>query len=128
MEYEIPTFTTEEKRANLIKGVKALRRNKKKAKNIMRDSEGGRCCLCVLANSAAYSCGLPKRAFEGTGFPLEDLSKIFGVTSIHMGGANQNDIKIGEYAASDYNDGENELPEKTHKEIADLLTKEYLKK
>ncbi len=122
-ETNIPKFTKEQQRANLIKGIAALRRNKKKAKGRMRDSDGGRCCLCVLANSAERICGVKKGTFEGRGFPKIQLGSIFGITNTNT----WNDLLIHGKNASYWNDGRGNVPEKTHKEIARMLKAEYLK-
>jgi hypothetical protein len=121
----IPEFTKEQKRANLIKGIAALRRNKKKTRSKMRNSDGGRCCLCVLANSAERICGYKKGSFEGRGFPIVDLGKIFGVKS-HISGQEFN-LVIQGGKASVWNDGSSQKQEMTHKEIARMLKDEYLK-
>lgn len=120
-EITIPKFTKEQKRANLVKGIAALRRNKKKARGTMRDNEGGRCCLCVLADSAERICGYKKGDFASGAYPIIDLGLIFGVKSTTF-----NDILVSGGKAGNFNDGAGER-EKTHKEIASMLKEEYLK-
>jgi len=113
-----PQFTERQKKNNLKKGIAALRANKKKAIGRMRRvNTGGRCCLCVLADTAEEICKLRKGSLSGTFFPEINLSKVFAVKS-----DKDKNILIGGTTASTLND----TKRKSHAVIADMLEKEYL--
>jgi len=116
------TFTKEQKKDNLRLAIKALRENPKKAKEMMQDSNGGRCCLCVIAHVAEDIMGYKRNELCGTSVPLFRMSDVFGTGSDRWCPAN---IIMGSDLASAHNDGVR-VPEKTHAEIADILEKEYL--
>jgi hypothetical protein len=116
------TFTEEQKKENLRLAIKALRENPKKAKEMMQDSNGGRCCLCVISHVAEDIMGYERNELCGENLPLFRMSDVFGTGSDRWCPEN---ISIGSDLASAHNDGVR-VPEKTHKEIADILEKEYL--
>jgi len=117
------TFTEEQKKENLRLAIKALRENPKKALEEMQDENGGRCCLCVMAHVAEDIMGYERDELCGTMSPLFKMSDVFAVQELDMYPDN---VKVGEYLASRWNDGGNNIEEKTHVEIADMLEKEYL--
>jgi hypothetical protein len=116
----IPTFTKEQQKENLKLAVANLRANPLKAKEQMRDDVGGRCCLCVMSDTAEDICGLERQSLETTPFlPSFELTNIFGIESIF------NDsflFKINGISASVWNDDY----DKSHTEIADMLEEGYL--
>lgn len=116
------TFTEEEKKDNLRLAIKALRENPKKAKEMMQDSNGGRCCLCVIAHVAEDIMGYKRNELCGKNVPLFRMFDVFGTDSARW---NPENISIGSALASAHNDG-GDVPEKTHAEIADMLEKKYL--
>jgi len=95
---------------------KALRANEKKAKGIMRDDYGNRCCLCVAYDVA-----------QEMGAELGGLARAAGMPPLNIkrwyGWKGYNPILDGA-AASDHNDG-NGVTTKTHAEIADLFEIEF---
>jgi len=117
------TFTEEQKKENLRLAIKALRENPKKAKEIMQDENGGRCCLCVMAHVAEDIMGYERNKLCGGTLPKFKMSDVFSVQELDTFPEN---IKVGEYLASRWNDGYDDIEEKTHKEIADMLEYEYL--
>jgi hypothetical protein len=114
-------FTEEQKKDNLRKAVKALRENPKKAKNLMMDENGGRCCLCVMAHVAEDICGEERNSFCSWKTPNIDLDQVFALPD----GCGDNFLLDGQWAAV-WNDGANGMEEKSHAEIADMIEKEYL--
>ena len=117
------TFTEEQKKDNLRLAIKALRENPKKANNMMQDNNGGRCCLCVMAHVAEDIMGYERDELCCEALPLFKMSDVFAVQELETFPEN---IKVGEYLASRWNDGGDNIEEKTHAEIADMLEKEYL--
>jgi hypothetical protein len=114
-------MTPEQIKRNQI-AMAALRRNKKKAIGEMRDSEGGRCCLCVIQDSAvAQGFKFPKKKWKSMeSYPSPSLAKFMG-WKMHKKKANP--LLCG-FPASYYNDGYI-CPQKTHKQIAKLFETEY---
>lgn len=95
----------------------ALRLNPKKATGFMRDKEGGRCCLAVAVD-VAKDFGFP--AFTETSFfPSAGVYQFFGWDSP--------DPLLGFNNASHLNDGNKFTKELSHKEIANLVEKEFCK-
>lgn len=98
--------------------IRDLRANPKKAKQKMRDSDGGRCCLCVAYDTAqAMGAGLPDcNRF----WPPDEIANFYGWPSREP---------ILEYEgrrrrASQFNDGSDgatSFQELTHAEIADAF-------
>jgi len=117
------TFTEEQKKENLRLAIKALRENPKKALERMQDENGGRCCLCVMAHVAEDIMGYERDELCGESLPLFKMSDVFAVQELDTFPDN---VKVGKYLASRWNDGDDNIEEKTHKEIADMLEKEYL--
>jgi hypothetical protein len=110
---------TPEQKENLKAGIKALRDNPQKANGIMRDENGGRCCLCVLFDTAV------ERGYTGerNNFMPKDtlsLANFFGMKCDSM-----DEIVIDYHSLQAWNDGA-DCEEKTHVEIADMLEKKYL--
>lgn len=98
--------------------VKALKENPRKATMVMRDESGGRCCLCVARDVAKEGgCVLPEN--EPQFGPEKEVGEWFGWNSPEL---LINGVGIGQH-----NDGfcADVL---THKEIAELIEKEYLNK
>jgi len=121
----------EQQKENLKLGIKALRENPLKAKDQMRDSSGGRCCLCVLSEVAEDIQGVPRGTFtyrephgEDAIVPTSDLAEIFGLHNESSSG--QFNFLINDKMASIWNDGFGFTPELSHKEIADMIEKEFL--
>ncbi len=117
------TFTEEQKKDNLRLAIKALRENPKKALEQMQDENGGRCCLCVMAHVAEDIMGYERNELCSEALPVFKMSDVFAVQELETFPDN---IKVGEYLASRWNDGSDDIEEKTHKEIADMLEEEYL--
>jgi len=128
----IPQFTPEQQKENLKKGVEALRSNPLKATGEMSSSDGGRCCLCVLKDVAEDLCGLARGSLLcNVSFPDGKLAEVFGLLpnvkyinygfdfSLYI----NDDYTI--FNASELNDGDG-CDELSHKEIADLIEKQYL--
>lgn len=103
--------------------VAALRANKKKAFNQMRDEEtGGRCCLCVAYDVAKASGAKLTKLAQYAVMPPEAMANWYGWPSI--------DPELGRVrdVASVYNDGNGEPGSaRSHKKIAALFTTEFLK-
>lgn len=117
---------TDEQKQNLRLALQDLRANPNKAIGHMRNEAGGRCCLCVIAETAAKIKGLDKNAFiTNSGFPTCELKEIFGLPNEHQNGTLFNFVIKGS-TASCWNDGEC-VEEKSHVEIADMIEEEYLK-
>jgi hypothetical protein len=121
----------EQQKENLKLGIKALRENPLKAKNQMRDSSGGRCCLCVLSEVAEDIQGVPRGTFtyrEPDGgnaiTPTSDLAEIFGLRNESC--SEQFNFMINHQRASKWNDGFGYAREASHVEIADMIEKEFL--
>ena len=121
----------EQQKENLKLGIKALRENPLKAKDQMRDSFGGRCCLCVLSEVAEDIQGVPRGTFtyrEPYGqydiTPTSDLAEIFGLHNESSSG--QFNFVINNKMASMWNDGFGYEREASHAEIADMIEKEFL--
>jgi hypothetical protein len=121
----------EQQKENLKLGIKALRENPLKAKDQMRDSSGGRCCLCVLSEVAEDIQGVPRGTFtyrepdgEDAIVPTSDLAEIFGLHNEFI--SEQFNFLINHKMASIWNDGLGFTPELSHKEIADMIEKEFL--
>jgi uncharacterized protein YqkB len=117
----IPKFTKEQKKDNLRLAVKALRENPKKATKQMMDDDGGRCCLCVMAHVAEDICGAERNSFCAFLDTKINLAHVFAVNV-----DDSHDVLLWDDLASNWNDGDSFLQEKTHAEIADMLEKEYL--
>ena len=117
------TFTEEQKKDNLRLAIKALRENPKKALERMQDNNGGRCCLCVMAHVAEDIMGYERNELCCGELPLFKMSDVFAVQELETFPEN---VKVGEHLASRWNDGGDDIEEKTHAEIADMLEKEYL--
>lgn len=92
-----------------------LRANQYKAKNTMRDSKGGRCCLCVALDTAIKD-GFVCNSQHYEIFPPATLANWYGWPSY--------DPVLGSHHAADHNDGVR-VSEKTHDEIAELFQKEF---
>ena len=121
----------EQQKENLKLGIKALRENPLKAKDKMRDSSGGRCCLCVLSEVAEDIQGVPRGTFtyrEPDGgddiTPTSDLAEIFGLPNESC--SEQFNFMINHQMASTWNDGFGYAREASHAEIADMIEKEFL--
>jgi len=100
--------------------VTALRMNKKKARNTMRNDKGGRCCLCVAYDVAqANGAKLPKLP-DGSSFPPPHIGNWYGWDSY--------DPVLGRMGrtASEYNDGSDNAAI-SHRKIAALFESKYLK-
>lgn len=117
------TYTPEEQKENLRKGCEALRANEKKAKRVMQDGKGGRCCLCVLAHVAEDIDEVARDAYVGDTLPSERIGYVFGMQNHSYASFN---TKIGDQTLTSLNDGVYILKELSHAEIADLIEKEYL--
>lgn len=116
-------FTKKQKIENLKKGIEALRKNRKKAVGVMKNDQGGRCCLCVLAHVAEDICGVKHDTFVGTFMPTVDLYKVFAINT-----SNFRDLIVNGRNLSEWNDGIGECKKTSHKKIADMLEKENIKK
>jgi hypothetical protein len=116
------TFTEEQKKENLRLAIKALRENPKKAKEMMQDGNGGRCCLCVMAHVAEDIMGYKRNELCNEALPLFTMSDVFAVQESKTFPEN---VEVGGDLASRWNDGGDDIEEKTHAEIADMLEKEY---
>jgi hypothetical protein len=121
----------EQQKENLKLGIKALRENPLKAKDQMRDSSGGRCCLCVLSEVAEDIQGVPRGTFtyrepdgEDAIAPTSDLAEIFGLRN--ESSSPTFNFMINHQMASIWNDGFGFTPEASHAEIADMIEKEFL--
>jgi len=101
-----------------IKGaVQALRENPQKSKYEMRDTEGGRCCLCVMMDYAKEQ-GADVRKHKDQELPeSEGMEQFYGIKS------------WGEFSESgvfnfilevDY------ASEHNHEEIAEMLEKKFV--
>lgn len=127
------TYTKEEQKENLEGACKELEANSKKAIGRMRDTEGGRCCLCVMEDYAISIDPAIRRGSQYT--PSSDLVCFYGLANnISEVDNRANDIELfnfvfenGDYA-SDCNDGEtnSNVKEHTHKEIAARIRAEFL--
>lgn len=94
--------------------VKALRENPLKAHEEMRNSDGGRCCLCVAYDVAQeMGAGLPEAEPE---LPPREIAGWYGWDSSNP--------YISNMQASAWNDatGDDEV---THAEIADMFEEKY---
>lgn len=115
-------FTPEQQKENLREAIKDLRENPKKARGQMRDEDGGRCCLCVMVDTAKRITG---RDFYGDYMPKPAMKEVFGF--------NFREDKLiidGQEAHADtHNDGLacEKITEKSHKEIADALETQFLR-
>jgi len=119
------TYTPEEQKENLRKACQALRENPKKATYRMRDHDGGRCCLCVMAEVAEDIDGATRGTYSKDGnLPSVKLYRIYGIEKANAHPWLYNFAIQGIYASS-HNDGAR-TSEKTHAEIADMIEKEYL--
>jgi len=121
----------EQQKENLKLGIKALRENPLKAKDQMRDSSGGRCCLCVLSEVAEDIQGVPRGTFtycepdgEDAIAPTSDLAEIFGLRNVSI--SQTFNFMINHKMASIWNDGFGYTSELSHAEIADMIEKEFL--
>jgi hypothetical protein len=117
-------FTEEQKIENLKKGIEALRKNRKKAVGAMKNDRGGRCCLCVLAHVAEDICGVERDTFVGTCMPTVDLYNVFAINTT----LNFRDLIVNDQSLSEWNDGSSNAKKTSHKQIADMLEKENIKK
>lgn len=116
------TYTKEEQRRNLEGACKALEENPKKAKQEMRDSEGGRCCLCVMED---YAKSIDPKIRTGCEeYPHKDLEAFYGLKSYYKSVFNFAFNNSDE--ASECNDGMGFTKEHTHKEIAARIRKDFL--
>lgn len=120
---------TPEQRQNLELACQDLEANEHKARFEMRCGQG-RCCLAVMADTACKIKGLPIGSMdEDQIHPKNELSEIFGlenaITNDQLIGFN---FKLQGSFASIHNDSNEKIgiTEKTHKEIAALIRKEYL--
>ena len=95
--------------------------NPKKAKNAMRNEKGGRCCLCVIEDTANYF------GFESHNDGVMPTWGCFNFMEMDRIGSAPTDLEniklTGRYFASTLNDGTSGAPELSHKEIAILLAK-----
>ena len=97
-------------------GMAALRANEKKATQVMRDHDGGRCCLCVLYDAAQeMGANLPDLDDEKE-LPPHEIKYWYGWW--------KRDPRIDDLDASAHNDGSG-TEMKTHLEIADLFEVEF---
>ena len=116
-------FTKKQKIANLKKGIKALRQNKRKARFRMQRSNGGRCCLCVLAHVAEDICKVPRNSFCEDVLPNIDLSEVFAIAT------NNNKMpQVKGIALDRLNDRGISGKACSHKAIAQMLEDEYINK
>ena len=124
------TNPTNEQRERIKAGVQALRDNPLKAKGWMKKN-GGRCCLCVLEEKAK------EIGFKGEGdeeFCDDGLANFYGFKSekLELNDSNRSIAivpVVSGQTMNKWNDGESHfsIPEKSHKEIADMIEEEYLK-
>ena len=125
----IPTFTPEQQKENLRLAVADLRANPIKATDSMRDKAGGRCCLCVMAETAERICGLLENELShDSALPTYHLAHVFGLHNIALEENTGFNFTVGGWSATAWNDGSYpNTPEKTHGEIADMIEEEFLK-
>ena len=99
--------------------LKDLRTNPWKAKEQMRDDNGGRCCLCVALDTAlrlGYRPANHEHLEDCENYPPHSMGAFFGWPS--------RDPCLSGTCAVRHNDGDT-VQEKTHKEIADLFEREF---
>src|SRR5688572_5006055 len=101
--------------------LKDLRANKLKAKATMRDSSGGRCCLCVALDTAARMGAEFNKSRDGDMYPPYEIAEWYGWETRNpiLGSRLFQDRR-----ASDLNDGDRG-PELSHCEIADAFELEF---
>lgn len=111
--------------------MKALRENEKKATGMMRNADGGRCCLCVALDVAVERGydpdGLSRRNFSDLNMvPPPDMGEFYGWG--HVSNPRLIDDNNIEADAAPFNDGREQtdeyiiaIGERTHKEIADIF-------
>ena len=95
--------------------IKDLRANEKKAINSMRNSDGGRCCLCVALDTACdlgFDSGYEKECYKN--YPPGHIAKFYGWPTA-------NPIISGISNAANVND----RPESTHAQIADMFEETF---
>jgi len=110
-----------------IKGAaQAIRNNPRKAKYEMRDSMGGRCCLCVMMDYAEEQ-GADVKQSEDNDLPArEGMEQFYGIKTMNnLTEQNMFDFILQGSPASHHNDGV-DIREKTHEEIADMIEKEFI--
>ena len=120
------TYTKEEQRQNLEGACKALEENPKKAVRVMRNSTGGRCCLCVMED---YARGIDPRINGGDKkHPHKDLSSFYGLKNMLKNCQLFNFKFRNGDLASECNDGKTNYNVKkhTHKEIAARIREDFL--
>lgn len=121
---------TEEQKRNLELACQALEANPKKAKGAMRDNNGGRCCLAVMADVACEIKGLqPGELDSDEFFPRASLSEVFGIPNAKSHDTGEFSFTIYGNRAEHYNDGsiQFDVLEKNHVEIAAMIRGAYLK-
>jgi hypothetical protein len=123
-----PTYTPAQQQDNLRRAVDALRANPLKAIGSMQTPDGGRCCLCVLAHVAEDIDGVPRGSYCLDYLPKARLSKVFGLPNSHPIKDKFN-FKLLAHEASFLNDGDvsQGMPDMSHKQIAHLIEKQYIK-
>lgn len=102
--------------------LKDLRANTKKAKHTMREADGSRCCLCVALDTAERLGYVNINNESTTETPPCDMADFYGWPSYNVPLGPKN---IG---AAGHNDGsweDENVPEKTHQEIADLFVEKF---
>lgn len=112
-----PVELSEEHAKRLKLGLQRLRENEKKAKERMRDGDGGRCCLCVL-QGAAIEQGASIREDDDE-LPSFEMADFYGFDY-------RNPSLVLGKTASMLNDGHG-VEEFSHKEIADIFEMVYPK-
>ena len=121
---------TEQQKANLKLAVADLKSNPLKAKGAMRDDEGGRCCLCVMAETAERINGVCKGSYSSNnGLPHAFLSEMFGLENSCIQTEDKffNFYLLGSQTAAECNDGVSGAEELSHSEIAAIIEERFLK-
>lgn len=122
-----PTYTPTQQQDNLRRAIDALRANPRKAIGSMQTPDGGRCCLCVLAHVAEDIDGVPRDSYCHDFLPKARLADVFGLKNYYAVYGKFN-FKLAGADASLLNDGDEsqDIIDMSHKQIADLIEKQYL--
>ena len=130
---------TDTQKANLKLAIQNLRANPKKAKEEMCDKSGGRCCLCVMSDTAEDILGVERGSLRYDDFyPKNDIEEVFGIKSENKSyyspefANSLNFIMLNDGFTSLYchvgikGIHQNDFKEYSHVEIADLIEKKFL--
>lgn len=112
-------MTEKQQLQNLEFAAQKLIENPKKAIGLMRDNEGGRCCLGVMCD-AARELGFVVEECAGFPEPYE-FTQIFGIRIFQNFTINDQTNSLARHNDGRFEEDFEKIDEKSHKQIGEML-------